>query len=148
MNDAIDRLLINRLQDGIDIVDAPFAALAAELGMTEDAIVERLRALVAQGSLSRFGPLYDAACLGGAVSLCAMAVPAARVDEVAALLHAMPQVAHNYEREHRLNMWFVLATEHAHALERAIDAIEHATGLTVIELPKLAEYRLELRLAV
>lgn len=146
--DAIDRTLVNRLQDGIEVVEAPFATIAAELGIGEDAVALRLENLKDEGVISRFGPLYDAARLGGAVTLCAMAVPRERFEAVTALVNARAEVAHNYERAHRLNMWFVLATERPEEIPATIAAIEAETGLKVLDLPKLAEYRLELRLAL
>lgn len=146
--DATDRALVNRLQDGIEIVAEPFAALAYELGIGQDEVVTRLKRLCDDGVLSRFGPLYDATRLGGAVTLCAIAVPRERYEAVAAFVNAMPQVAHNYEREHRFNMWFVLAAERPEEIAAAVAAIEAGTGLAVIDLPKLTEYRLDLRLTV
>jgi DNA-binding Lrp family transcriptional regulator len=148
MMDAIDRTLVNRLQDGVDVVAEPFAALAAELGVGQDEIAARLKRLCDDGVLSRFGPLYDAARMGGAVTLCAMAVPRERFEAVAAFVNAMPEVAHNYERAHHFNMWFVLAAERSEEIAAAVTAIAAGTGLAVIDLPKLTEYRLDLRLAV
>ena len=63
------------------------------------------------GVITRFGPFFDAEAMGGAFCLCAMAVPQERFDEVVTMVNAHREVAHNYERSHHLNMWFVLATE-------------------------------------
>ena len=97
--------------------------------------------------LTRFGPMYDAERLGGAVTLCAMQVPEERFEEVAAIVNAFPEVAHNYERAHALNMWFVLATEPPEQIDATRRADRGRTGLAVLNLPKLEEYFLELKLA-
>lgn len=144
--DALDRAVVDRLQDGIPVVERPFAALAEELGTDEDTLLARLRALLDGGVLSRFGPMFDAERIGGAFSLCAMRVPEARFDAVAETVNAHPEVAHNYRREHALNMWFVLGTETPDALERAVDTIEDETGLPVLSMPKEREYFIGLRL--
>jgi DNA-binding Lrp family transcriptional regulator len=146
--DPIDRAIVAALQRGVPIVERPFAELAASLETTEDAVVARLARLIDTGAVGRFAPMLDAEKLGGAVTLCAMAVPAERFGEVAAQLAAMPEVAHNYERAHRFNMWFVLAVERPAQLAAAIAQIEAETGLAVLDLPKLEEYRLELVLPV
>jgi DNA-binding Lrp family transcriptional regulator len=91
--------------------------------------------------------MYDAERLGGALTLAAMAVPAERFEEVAAIVNAMPEVAHNYERSHALNMWFVLATERPEQIPEVLRAIEAATGLPVLDLPKREDYFLALRLS-
>lgn len=138
--DDIDRKLINRLQDGIEVCDEPFAAPAAELGITVDELLSRLRRLRTIGVLSRIGPMYNAERMGGALSLCAMAVPSGDFERLAGIVNSFPEVAHNYERDHRFNMWFVLATEsEARALE-VIGEIERLTGVKVLNLPKLDEY--------
>ncbi len=75
-----------------------------------------------------------------------MAVPEERFDAVAAAVNAHEEVAHNYRREHRLNMWFVIAAESAARIADVIAAIEAEAGLAVLNLPRLAEYHIGLRL--
>ena len=69
-----------------------------------------------------------------------MAVPATRFDAVMTLVNAHPEVAHNYERTHRLNMWFVLACEKAAQIKQTADRIERETGLPVLLFPKEHEF--------
>lgn len=145
--DTLDRAIINRLQIGFPVVDRPFQEVASELGIDEDALIVRVDALVKRGVLSRFGALWNAERLGGAVTLAALVVPPERFDEVAALVNAHPEVAHNYARDHHFNMWFVVAAEQPSQIAATLAAIEAETGLRVLDLPKLAEYRLVLRLA-
>jgi DNA-binding Lrp family transcriptional regulator len=146
--DEIDRAVVNRLQHGIEVCERPFAGVAAELGIGEADLVSRLERLLAAGKLSRFGPMYNAAGMGGAFTLAAMSVPAQDFERVAALVNAHPEVAHNYERDHAFNMWFVLACERPDDVARVIASIERETGLAVLDLPKLDEYFLDLRIAV
>jgi DNA-binding Lrp family transcriptional regulator len=135
-----DRDLIAALEDGLPIVPRPFQGVAARLGLTEAALIARIRGLLARGLLTRFGPFLDAEAMGGAFCLCAIAVPDERFDAVMTLINARPEVAHNYRRAHRLNMWFVLATETPEGIGRAADGIEAATGLRVLRFPKLEEF--------
>ncbi|MEO9781018.1 MAG: Lrp/AsnC family transcriptional regulator [Sedimentitalea sp.] len=147
MLDATDRTLINRLQEGLPLTSAPFDGLAAELGITVDDLLARLERMKDIGAITRFGPFFDAAAMGGAFCLCAMAVPEAEFEEVTEQVNAFAQVAHNYQREHRLNMWFVLATETPEGIAEAADTIEQATGITVLRFPKLQEFFIGFRVA-
>ena len=104
-----DARLIERLHGDLPLIDHPFAAVGAELGMDEDEVLERLRRLLSQGVLTRFGPLYQIERAGGQFVLAALEVPPERFDAVAQQINALPEVAHNYRREHAFNMWFVLA---------------------------------------
>jgi DNA-binding Lrp family transcriptional regulator len=143
-----DARLIDRLHGGFPLSDRPFADVAAELGCSEDDVLERLRRLLAQGVLTRFGPLVQIERAGGSFVLAALAVPEDRFDKVASIVNAMPEVAHNYRRDHPLNMWFVLATETPEEGQAAIARIERLTGLQVLAFPKEREYFVELKLPV
>lgn len=145
MLDQSDRMLIDRLQDGIALVPRPYAMLALETGLGEEEIVARIRRYLDEGLLSRFGPMFNADRMGGTFCLCAMSVPENRFDAVAAQVNAFSQVAHNYEREHELNMWFVLATETEEEREKVAQAIEERTGLQVLRFPKEEEYFIGLK---
>lgn len=143
--DPTDRRIVNRLQDGLPVVDRPYAAVAQELGVSERALLDRLQKLLERGVLSRFGPMYHAERLGGGLTLAAMAVPEGCFERVAETVNAFPEVAHNYAREHALNMWFVLASERSERIPETIREIEAATGLTVYDLPKRREFYVGLR---
>ena len=128
------------LHDALPLTERPFADIGAELGISEDAVIERLRHLLARGTLTRFGPLFQIERAGGLFVLAALEVPEADFARITALVNALPEVAHNYRREHRLNMWFVLACEKPDQIEQAAAQIEGETGLTVLRFPKLKEF--------
>ena len=144
--DELDCAIVNRLQEGFPVVARPFAAIASELGLDEDDLIARVGRLVDEGALTRFGPMYQVERMGGAFSLAALRVPRADFDRVARIVDALPQVAHNYERAHDYNMWFVLATETPAGIAAAVAKIEQATGLPVLNLPKLREFFVDLKL--
>jgi len=146
--DELDRQLINRLQHGLPLVRHPWEALAGELGSTAEALRLRVQALLDDGTLTRFGPMFDIDRLGGAFTLAALSVPEARFDAVAAQLEAMPEVAHNYRREHQWNMWFVLGCETPQGIAESISRIEADTGLAVLNLPKEETYHVGLHFPV
>jgi DNA-binding Lrp family transcriptional regulator len=144
--DELDRRIVNTLQGGFPVCDEPFAAVAGPLGIDADELIRRLQALLDSGVLTRFGPLFQVEQMGGRFVLAALAVPEADFDRVAAQVNAIHEVAHNYRREHRLNMWFVLATGSPEQIPEAVARIEAATGLSVYLFPKEREYFVELRL--
>lgn len=146
--DELDRAILNRLQSGLPLCERPFAQVAQALGTDEDELLERLRRMLADGTLTRFGPLFDAERLGGAFTLAAMAVPPEELERVAALVNALPEVAHNYQRDHRFNLWIVLAADAPEKIAAALQRIEALTGYPVLNLPKEAEYFIGLRLRV
>ena len=141
-----DARLIDHLHGGFPLVDRPFAAVGKALGWSEERVIERLHQLLAQGVLTRFGPLFQIERAGGQFVLAAIAVPEQRFDAVNAVVNSFPEVAHNYRRTHALNMWFVVAAESPAQATDAIARIEDAVGLKVCAFPKEEEYFVELRL--
>lgn len=144
--DDTDRRLINALQGEFPLSERPFAEVGAALGLAEDEVIARLQSMLDDRVLTRFGPMYQIERMGGAFCLAAIAVPEADWARVVEAVNAFPEVAHNYRREHRLNMWFVLATERPDGIADAGRRIEAATGLTVHLFPKEKEYFVEMRL--
>lgn len=138
------RTFINRFQGGFPLVGRPFSEVAAKLDTTETILIQTLDGLLADGHLSRFGPLYDAARLGGGLTLAALAVPEADFDTVAGQVNSLPGVAHNYRRDHRLNMWFVVAADTPQGVAEVLAEIGQRTGLEVYDFPKEREYYLGL----
>ena len=110
-------------------------------------LIARLQRLLASNTLTRFGPMYNVEQAGGAFVLAAMSVPQSDVERVVAIVNAMPQVAHHYERTHRLNLWFVLATATQPEIDGVVAQVEELTGYPVYAMPKLREYFLELKLS-
>ena len=144
--DELDRAIVNALQGGFPISDEPYREVADKLGLAEDELIARLQRLLESKTLTRFGPMFQVERMGGAFVLAALAVPEADYERVAELVNALPEVAHNYRREHAFNMWFVLATETPEGIQVAIERLERTTGLKVYAFPKLKEYSVEMKL--
>ncbi|TSA23157.1 MAG: Lrp/AsnC family transcriptional regulator [Betaproteobacteria bacterium] len=144
---ALDKRIINQLHGGFPLCPAPYRVAAEALGTDETTLLERLTALLAEGTLTRFGPLFNADHMGGANVLAAMAVPMARFDAVAAQVNAHAEIAHNYQRDHALNMWFVAAAATPEAVEACFCRIEAETDLAVARFPKEREFFVELKLS-
>lgn len=141
--DETDRRLLDGFQRDLPLAPQPYAAMAAALGLTEAEVITRLARLQEAGAVSRIGAVVRPNTAGRS-TLAAMAVPADRLDEVGELVAALPEVNHCYEREHRLNLWFVVTAADAAGVAAALARAEAAAGLPVLDLPLEAEYRIDL----
>jgi siroheme decarboxylase len=144
--DDTDRQIINALQGDFPLSDEPYREVAEALGIDEADLLARLSCMLAERTLTRFGPMFQIERMGGRFMLAAMRVPERDFERVAGIVNALPEVAHNYRREHAYNMWFVLATEKPEHIATAIARIEAATGLAVAAFPKEREYFVEMKL--
>ena len=145
---ANDRKIINQLQGGFPICENPWEELEKTLEIPADEIISRIDRMKSDGLLSRFGPMYHAEKMGGGLSLAAMKVPEDRYDEVTGMVNSFTEVAHNYARDHELNMWFVVATETPQQVENVVQQIQKKTGIQVYNMPKQHEFFIGLRFEV
>jgi siroheme decarboxylase len=135
--------LLDHFQRDLPIEPWPFAAMADRLGVTEAVLLEMLRGLVAAGVVSRVGAVV-APHRAGWSTLAAMRVPPEMLELVANFVSSFPEVNHNYEREHRLNLWFVVAASARWRVDQVLREIEYRTGLAVLDLPLEEAFRLDL----
>jgi siroheme decarboxylase len=141
--DDTDRRLLNDFQQGLPLSARPYAEIGTRLGIGEAEVLARLSRLTAAGAVSRVGPVLAPKRVG-ASTLAAMAVPPGRLEAVAELVSAYPEVNHNYERSHRFNLWFVLTAPNTARLHEVLAEIALYTGIEVLDLPMLEEYHIDL----
>jgi len=143
MNDSFEFRLLNEFQRDFPLCPAPFAELAARLGVAERAVLGGLEKLRREGKISRVGAVFAPKRIG-ASTLAAMAVPPEKLDAVAAAVNRFAEVNHNYEREHRYNLWFVVTAGSEGRLQATLGAIEKAAGHPLLALPLLEEFHIDL----
>lgn len=143
MISELDRHLLNDFQHEFPLTPTPYADMARELGVSESEVLARLAALQADGTVSRVGAVLRPNTVGVS-TLAAMAVPAERLEEIAALVSGYTEVNHNYEREHRLNLWFVAAAADALRLQQVLDDIAARSGIEVLSFPLVEDYHIDL----
>ena len=140
---ALEKCLLNDYQRGFPLCASPFAVIADQQGVTEKEVIETLESLQQRGLISRVGPVF-APQRAGASTLAALSVPGEELQRVADIVSRFEEVNHNYEREHRFNLWFVVtASDEAH-VQRVLDAIEEETGLMVLNLPLERSFYIDL----
>ena len=139
----LERRLLDEWQRDFPLVPRPYAAMAERLAIEEPALLAILARLDERQVLSRVGAIVRPNTVG-ASTLGAIAVPSERLDAVAERVSAEPEVTHNYEREHRFNLWFVVTAANRDDVNAVLRRIEKATGLPVLDLPLEAEYRIDL----
>jgi DNA-binding Lrp family transcriptional regulator len=143
MDDALEFRLLNDFQRDFPLCPAPFAELAARLGVREKVVLGSLEKLRREGKISRVGAVFAPKRIG-ASTLAAMAVPPEQLAAVADAVNRFPEVNHNYEREHRYNLWFVVTAASEGRLQATLAAIEQAAGHPLLALPLLEEYHIDL----
>jgi DNA-binding Lrp family transcriptional regulator len=139
---SLDAHLLNDFQRNFPLCPAPFAELAARLGVAEGAVLRMLDQLRREGKISRVGAVFAPKRIG-ASTLAAIAVPSEKLGAVADAVKRFPEVNYNDVREHYYNLWFVVTAGSEGRLQAALGAIALAAGYPILQLPLLAEYRFD-----
>jgi DNA-binding Lrp family transcriptional regulator len=139
----LQEILLNDFQSNFSLSATPYADIATDLGVTEAEVIEALRELSENKIISRIGPVFRPHSIGTS-TLAAMAVPKRQLQQVANYISGLAEVNHNYEREHRFNLWFVVTATTAEHLQAVLIEIEENTGIVVMSLPMLESYHIDL----
>lgn len=141
--DPSDMPLLEDFQRDLPLVSRPFRQMAEALCTTEDDVLARLVRLRSEGKVARVGATVRPNT-AGASTLAALAVPPARLIEVAEIVCAEPGVNHNYQRENRWNLWFVATAATRAELDALLARIEERTRLRVLNLPLVRAFNIDL----
>jgi len=139
----LEQRLLNEFQHGLPLTPQPYADIARQLGVYETTVLETLQRLQTEGVVSRVGAVFRPNRIG-ASTLAAMAVPAQELEGIAAIVSSFAEVNHNYEREHRFNLWFVVIAEDQQHLQGVLAEIEESCGYALLDLPLLDEHFIDL----
>ena len=139
----LERRLLNDFQQDFPLSPTPYADIARELDVSESEVLACLDALKRAGTVSRVGAVVRPNTVGVS-TLAAMAVPAEQLESVAAIVNGYTEVNHNYEREHRLNLWFVATAPDLAHLTAVLDEIAGRTGYEVLSFPLVEDYHIDL----
>jgi DNA-binding Lrp family transcriptional regulator len=144
---ALDKRLLNEYQHGFPLIQEPYAAIAGEMNISEDDVLKALERLKTLGIVNRIGPVFRPHTVGWS-TLAAMHVPQERIEYIASIISSHPQVNHNYEREHELNLWFVVTALSEEEVNATLNEIAEQTGLEIIDLPMLESFHIDLGFAL
>jgi len=145
--DETDRRILNAIQPAFPLCREPYAQIAEEVGGVAAEALARVRSLRERRVIRRIGGVLNARNLGLSTTLVAMNVPPERVEGVAAVVNALPNVTHNYLRDFDYNVWFTAAANSREELTELIERIKEWTGVAdVLDLPSLRTYKIDVQL--
>jgi DNA-binding Lrp family transcriptional regulator len=140
---ALEKRLLNDFQHDLPLSATPYADMAAQLGVSENEVLNTVRKLQHDGVISRVGPVFTPNRIGVS-TLAAMSIPPQELECVARIISAFPEVNHNYERDHEFNLWFVVTACSEEHLDIVLHEIEQHAEYPLMSLPMLEDYFIDL----
>jgi len=139
----LEQQLLDNFQRDLSLSATPFADMARQLNVSEDEVLSSIHSLQERGVISRVGPVFSANRIGVS-TLAAMSVPEEKIEYIARIISAFPEVNHNYQREHTFNLWFVVTASNREHLDFVLYEIEQHTEYPLMSLPMLRDYFIDL----
>jgi len=139
----LEQHLLNDFQRDLPLSATPFADMAKRLNVSEAEVMQAIHSLQERGVISRVGPVFRPNRIGVS-TLAAMAIPQDKLECVARIISAFPEVNHNYEREHEFNLWFVVTASSEEHLDIVLYEIEQHAEFPLMSLPMLDDYFIDL----
>ena len=94
-----DKEIVRVLQEGVPLVNRPFQALAGQLDMSEEELLETIEDFLRRGIIRRFGAVMRHQDLGYvANAMIVWQVPEDRIEEVGGIMAGFQEVTHCYQR--------------------------------------------------
>jgi DNA-binding Lrp family transcriptional regulator len=139
----LDREILDILQNKFPLAVQPYLLMANHLGISEDQLLDRIADMKKSGLIRRIGGIMDSRKLGFHSTLCAVAVPEARIASVAKAINQLQGVTHNYLRDHDYNMWFTLTAPSYEEVLEIIEQLENLLGLKINNMPAQKVYKIK-----
>jgi DNA-binding Lrp family transcriptional regulator len=142
--DDVDKAMVNEIQSDFPITTRPYRELGKRFELSEEEVLERLKRLKAEGVIRRIGGNFDSKSLNFTSTLCAAKVPKQKMDRFVEVVNSYPGVTHNYLRNHDYNVWFTFIAQNVLLIDKALDEISGATGVTeIINLPAVKQFKIK-----
>lgn len=146
--DAIDKTLLNMMQQNFPLTKTPYLDMAEELGISEEEVLERIKWLKETGYIRRTGAVLDTKTLSYISCLCAVSVSPERIREVAEEINRSEKVTHNYQRDDEINLWFTITTKTQHEMDKILSRWEKKLKIRILRFPGVKTYKRKVRFLV
>lgn len=135
--------LLNEFQRDFPLTAKPYTELAKKLDCSEEEVIEQLKKLQEQKLISRIGAVVQPNTIGCS-TLAAMSVPENNISSIVEIINQIPEVNHNYERENKMNIWFVVTSKNQDSLTQILNHIEQESGYKVNSFPMVRNFHIDL----
>jgi siroheme decarboxylase len=144
--DEVDRRILNLIQVDFPLASRPFQLVGERLGISEDEVIRRVKALKSSGAIRRIGGSFDSRKLGFFSTLCAAKVSADKVELFNRAINAYDGVTHNYTRNHDYNIWFTFIASSHEEIRRLLQEISDRTGVReILSLPARKVFKIRVK---
>ena len=141
--------ILLRVQKNFPLIAKPFEAIAKELNIEEQKVISIIQEQKNQKIIRQTSAIFDTKSLGYKSSLVAFEIDEDKIDKAVEIINSHSGVSHNYERNHKFNIWFTMAVSPKSelGLDKTIEILAKLTDANAfIMLPTLKLFKISVKL--
>lgn len=135
--------LIDNYQSDFPLVEKPYLEIAQKLNSSEEEVMAVLSKMLGNDLIGRIGPIYGTHKVGYSL-LAACSCEQSDLQNVGQIINSFQEVNHNYERENKLNLWFVVTAKDQKRVYEVCQEIEEKCQVKVLCFPMVKPYKIDL----
>ena len=139
--DDKNKELLNLLQKDLPLCERPFRELARQIGLSEEEVLSRVRAMKEENLIRRIGGIFDSGALGFVSTICTLSVPQEKIAGAVEVINRYDGVTHNYLRDNIYNIWFTAIAPSQEQLDRMLSEIRRSIGVNIHSLPAVRKFK-------
>ncbi len=141
--DETNKRILNSIQLDFPIDPRPFKIIAEKLNLSEDELLDRIKAMKDEMLIRRIGGNFSPDRLGYHSTLCAAMVEKEKIDLFTKTVNTYSGVTHNYRRDHNFNIWFTFIAPSVDIIKKNLEEISIKTGVkTILNLPATRVFKI------
>ncbi len=142
--DALDKRILNKIQQDFPLCRRPYALLAEQLNSREEEIYRRVERMIKNNIIRHLGGSFDYKKLNLVGTLVAAKVEPRYLEKVASAVSQLAGVTHNYQRNNLFNLWFTLTSGSKKEIDKIIERLKKEKGvIKILNLPTLKSFKLK-----
>ena len=146
---ALDKRILNRLQDDIPFLKRPWEAIAKELRIDEDLLIARIASLKRAGVIRRISAVFSPRKIGHFSILTGVKAVPGGIGRVVDKINFYPEVTHNYRREGEYDIWFTIVAASNNRIKQILSRLKRDKDIEKIsEFPARRLFKINVRFQI
>lgn len=146
---ALDKRILNRIQEDIPFAKKPWDILARELDVKEDLLLNRIALLKKKGMIRRISAVFSPRKVNFVSTLAAVKTTSGNIARAAKKINSYPEVTHNYRRDGEYDLWFTLVAKNKKRIAEILRQLKRDKDIEMLsEFPAVKLFKIDVRFPV
>ncbi len=137
-----EKQVLEIIQSDFPLTIHPYHAVGQQIGLSEEQVITSLKSLKTRKMLRQISAIFNGRFLGFDTALISFQIPEQALEYTAQVINSHPGVSHNYQREHRFNLWFTLSVPQELNVQQHMLTLARLTSCShLLYLPSIKTFK-------